>query len=144
MHNPGGKYKDSASRTRDEVYAQMSTGEKLRHWGSENRYPLLGASWLASITIASILVGRSPYLTYTQKFAQARVYAQGLTIALFIASAAIEIGDRSEGKGRWETVKVIDPNDPEHKKLIERRIHREQYEGEDLWKGTHSCCLSIL
>ena len=113
----------------------MTTFEKLKSWGSDNRYPILGASWLASITIAGLLVGRSPYLTSTQKFAHSRLYAQGLTIALLVTSAAIEIGDRNEGKGRWETVKILDPDDPEHKKLIEKRIHREEYAGEDLWKG---------
>jgi hypothetical protein len=30
---------------------------------------------------------------------------------------------------------VVDPNDPEHKRLIEKKIHKEEYEGQDLWKG---------
>ncbi len=30
---------------------------------------------------------------------------------------------------------VLDPNDPEHKKLIEKKIHHEDYEGQDLWMG---------
>ena len=39
-----------------------------------------------------------------------------------------------EGEGRWETVKIIDPNDPEHKNVIEKKIHHEAYAGEDQWK----------
>lgn len=66
---------------------------------------------------------------------QARVYAQGLTLAVLVATAAFEVGDASKGKGRWETVMVLDPNDPEHKHLIEKKIHHEAYEGEDLWRG---------
>jgi len=65
---------------------------------------------------------------------QARVYAQGLTLAVLIATAAFEVGDASKGKGRWETVMILDPNDPEHKHMIEKRIHHEAYEGEDLWR----------
>lgn len=84
--------------------------------------------------IALGLVGRNPYLSRAQKLVQARVYAQGLTLAVLIATAAFEVGDASKGKGRWETVQIIDPNDPEHKHLIEKRIHHEAYEGEDLWR----------
>jgi hypothetical protein len=32
-------------------------------------------------------------------------------------------------------VMILDPNDPEHKHMIEKRIHHEAYEGEDLWRG---------
>lgn len=87
------------------------------------------------MAIALGLVGRNPYLSTQQKLVQARVYAQGLTLAVLIATAAFEIGDRNEGQGRWETVKIIDPDDPEHKHLIEKKIHHESYAGEDQWKG---------
>ncbi len=85
--------------------------------------------------IAMALVGRNPYLTTAQKIVQARVYAQGLTVALMGATAAFEISDKNKGEGRWETVKILDPNDPEHKRIIEKKIHHESYEGEDLWRG---------
>lgn len=106
------------------------------HWGKENRYPIVGVSWVASMAIALGLVGRNPYLSTQQKLVQARVYAQGLTLAVLIATAAFEIGDRSEGQGRWETVQILDPDDPEHKHMIEKKIHHESYAGEDQWKGT--------
>lgn len=108
------------------------------HWGKENRYPIVGISWVASMAIALGLVGRNPYLSTQQKLVQARVYAQGLTLAVLIATAAFEIGDRNEGQGRWETVKILDPDDPEHKHMIEKKIHHESYAGEDQWKGTNT------
>jgi hypothetical protein len=80
------------------------------------------------------IVGRNPYLTGQQKLVQARVYAQGLTMAVVIASLALEGNDSAKGKGRWETVKVLDPNDPEHKHVIEKKIHHEKYAGEDQWR----------
>ena len=85
--------------------------------------------------IALALVGRNPYLTTSQKIVQARVYAQGLTLAVLVATAAFEIGDKNQGEGRWETVKILDPDDPEHKHMINKRIHHESYAGEDLWRG---------
>jgi hypothetical protein len=63
------------------------------------------------------------------------MYAQGSTLAVLLASFAVEANDANKGKGRWETIKVIDPNDPEHKHLIEKRIHHERYPGEDQWRG---------
>lgn len=80
------------------------------------------------------IVGRSPYLTTQQKLVQARVYAQGLTMAVVILSLAFETTDSAAGKGRWETVKVLDPNDPTHKHMIEKKIHHERYAGEDQWR----------
>ena len=104
-------------------------------WGRENRYPIVGVSWVASMAIALGLVGRSPYLSTSQKIVQSRVYAQGLTLAVLVATAAFEIGDKGQGEGRWETVKIVDPNDPEHKHLIDKKIHHERYAGEDMWRG---------
>ena len=83
--------------------------------------------------IALGIVGRNPYLSGQQKLVQARVYAQGLTVAVLLASFALEANDAGKGKGRWETVKVLDPNDPTHKHMIEKRIHHERYQGEDQW-----------
>ena len=87
------------------------------------------------MAVAFGLVNRNPYWTAAQKLVQARVYAQGLTLAVLVASFALEGNDMRTGKGRWETVKVLDPNDPEHKKMIEKRIHHEAYAGEDQWMG---------
>ena len=55
-------------------------------------------------------------------------------MAVVIASLAFETTDAGRGKGRWETVKVLDPNDPEHKHVIEKKIHHERYAGEDQWR----------
>ena len=103
-------------------------------WGRENRYSIVFVSWLASMGLALAIVGRAPMST-SQKVVQARVYAQGLTLAVLIVSAAFEMNDAKRGSGRWETVMVLDPNDPEHKHLIEKKVHKEEYEGQDLWKG---------
>ncbi|KAK4986390.1 Replication factor C, subunit RFC4, partial [Elasticomyces elasticus] len=58
----------------------------------------------------------------------------GLTLAVVVASLALEANDRNKGEGRWETVKVLDPDDPEHKNVIEKKIHHERYAGEDQWR----------
>lgn len=132
--DPQRQYRDNAHSDREAIRENKSYASKFMDWGQENRYSIVTASWVASMGIALGLVGRNPYLTKAQKLVQARVYAQGLTVAVLIASAIFEMGDASKGKGRWETIKILDPDDPEHKHIIEKRIHHEAYEGEDLWR----------
>jgi len=132
--DPSRKYKDQSTTAAETAEAQKSTFQKAKDWGRENRYSIVTASWVASMGTAFALVSRNKYLTGQQKLVQARVYAQGLTLAVLVATAAFETNDATKGKGRWETVKVIDPNDPEHKHMIEKKIHHEAYQGEDLWR----------
>jgi hypothetical protein len=136
--DPQRQYKDRATLDQEQIRANESLFQRAKDWGRENRYPIVTASWVASMGIALGLVGRNPYLSRAQKLVQARVYAQGLTLAVLVATAAFEVGDAQKGRGRWETVMVLDPNDPEHKHLIEKKIHHEAYEGEDLWRGMFS------
>ncbi|TGO38741.1 hypothetical protein BHYA_0068g00210 [Botrytis hyacinthi] len=132
--DPSRNYKDKSTLLLEQEKANETTVQRLKAWGKENRYSIVTASWVASMGIAFGMVSKNKYLTGAQKLVQARVYAQGLTLAVLVASAAFEMGDAKKGTGRWETVTVLDPNDPEHKHLIQKKIHHEAYEGEDLWR----------
>jgi len=127
-------YKDAAQQMAEKVRQNENASARLKDWGRQNRYSIVFTSWIAAMGIALALVNRNKYLTTSQKLVQARVYAQGLTLAVLIATAAFETADAKSGKGRWETVMVLDPNDPTHKHLIEKRIEKEDYEGQNLWK----------
>jgi len=130
--DPRRLYRDNSQRAQEILRENETAYERFMNYGREHRYSIVCASWLASLAVAFALVSRAPMST-PQKIVQARVYAQGLTLAVLIVSAAFEMNDAKSGKGRWETVMVLDPNDPEHKHLIEKRIHKEEYEGQDLW-----------
>jgi hypothetical protein len=130
--DPKANYQDASQRAQQIVRENESAYKRFMDWGRENRYSIVFASWVASMGIAMALVSRAPMST-SQKVVQARVYAQGLTLAVLIVSAAFEVNDVKKGEGRWETVMVLDPNDPEHKHLIEKKVHKEEYEGQDLW-----------
>ncbi|KAL7620256.1 Replication factor C, subunit RFC4 [Parahypoxylon ruwenzoriense] len=133
-NNPMNFYVDEAQRAQAARREQETSLERFRTWGRENRYSIVFASWVAAMGIALGMVGRNRYLSTSQKIVQARVYAQGLTLAVLVATAVFETADAKSGTGRWETIKVVDPDDPEHKNLIEKRVHKEDYEGQDLWK----------
>ena len=133
--HPEEGYKDSAALLRAEQEAKRTNYERFMAFGKEYRYPIVGVSWALGMGISLGLVGRSPYLSAQQKLVQARVYAQTITIALLIATAVFEVGVSGKEEGRWETVKIVDPDDPTHKHLIEKKVHHERYEGEDQWRG---------
>ncbi|KAL1841967.1 hypothetical protein VTJ49DRAFT_6290 [Mycothermus thermophilus] len=128
-------YLEEAHRQIEDARLKQRTEmQRFLEWGRENRYTIVFVSWLAAMGAAMAIVGRSKYMSTSQKLVQARVYAQGLTLAVLIATAAFETADAKAGKGRWETVMVVDPEDPEHKRLVEKKVHKEDYEGQDLWK----------
>jgi len=87
-----------------------------------------------------VLVNRNKFLTGAQKIVQARVYAQFLTVGVLIATAAFEISDQRKGEGRYETVRYIDPKDPEHKRMLEKQVEKDSPSGgsgsgsDDMWK----------
>ncbi|KAH6692612.1 hypothetical protein F5X68DRAFT_59586 [Plectosphaerella plurivora] len=132
--DPMYNYKDEAQRTQELIRANESASDRFLAWGKKNRYSIVFGSWIASMAVSMAIVNRQKYLTGAQRLVQARVYAQALTVLVLVVTAVFEMNDAKKGEGRWETIKVIDPNDPEHKHLIEKRVHKEEYQGQDLWK----------
>lgn len=117
----------------NQIEAAKPRGQRMKEWATANRYGLLFGAWVVSMGGSWYLVNRNSVLSSAQKLVQARVYAQGLTVGLLVGSFALESGDALRGKGRWETVKILDPNDPTHKNMIEKKVHHERYQGEDQW-----------
>jgi Hypoxia induced protein conserved region len=129
------QYAEREKQRHAEEMLGKSWTERAMDFGRKERYKIVGGSWLASMVTAFAMVNRNKYLTGPQKLVQARVYAQFLTLGVLVASAAFEISDSKNDKGGlWETVKIIDPNDPEHKRIIEKREHKEEWEGQELWR----------
>ncbi|KAF3917201.1 hypothetical protein ABW20_dc0106359 [Dactylellina cionopaga] len=125
-------YQDQTARLLAENRSRMTASERAMDWGRENRYKIVGGSWVASMAGSLAFVYRDKYLSRAQKLVQARVYAQGLTLMVLLASAAFEITDARSGKNR-DIIMVPDPSDPTGQKMIEKKIHHERYQGEDLW-----------
>lgn len=137
------EFREREARQSQAERANKSFTERAMDFGKKERYKIVGASWIASMGIAFSLVNRNKYLSGTQKLVQARVYAQFLTLGVLVASAAFEISDSKKQQGRWETVRYVDPNDPEHKRMLEKKEFKEgdngeeghgQGAGDDLWK----------
>jgi len=136
QRNPLDRQRVEREKERSEAEVSgMSWTERAMDFGRKERYKIVGGSWLASMVASFALVNRNKYLSGPQKLVQARVYAQFLTLGVLVASAAFEISDSKNEEGKfWETVRVVDPNDPEHKRIIEKREHKEDWEGQELWR----------
>lgn len=67
----------------------------------EQKYKIASATFVASMVGSFILVGRNLYLTGKQKIVQARVYAQGLTLAVIVSLAAFKISDRRKRGAKY-------------------------------------------
>lgn len=116
-------FTERQARLRQEETAKMATMDRLKDFARREKYKIVGVTWLASIVGSFVLVGRNPYLTGQQKIVQARVYAQGLTLAVLCATAAFEIHDQRQGQGLLNTVKA-------KQKQTQKAAAKE----EDLWK----------
>ncbi|KAE8411030.1 hypothetical protein BDV36DRAFT_101273 [Aspergillus pseudocaelatus] len=130
-------YQNREQRLREESLQGMSFMERSLAWARKEKYTIVTATWVASMIGSFVLVGRNPYLSGQQKIVQARVYAQGLTLAVLVASAAFEISDQKKGKGILK--KKLEEQEAAGKgRVVEEepvRQHQQQNEGEgDLWK----------
>ncbi|KUL86863.1 hypothetical protein ZTR_05329 [Talaromyces verruculosus] len=133
--NVGLKYLgEREERLRREELSQMSLGNRIGAWAREEKYKIIGATWIASIVGSFVLVGRNPYLSGQQKIVQARVYAQGLTLAVMCASAAFEIHDQRKGQGLLDAAKKGREASKEVKNQPAESHHQRHDDNADLWQ----------
>lgn len=129
------EFQEREQRRMQEEKQGKTFTERAMEFGKKERYKIVAGSWVASMITAFALVNRNKYLTGQQKLVQARVYAQFLTLGVLVASAAFEINDSRNETGRYETVKYVDPSDPEHKRMLERKQEVPQGDsGDESWK----------
>ncbi|KAI5281504.1 hypothetical protein KEM54_003249 [Ascosphaera aggregata] len=117
-------YHEREMQLRQARMSQLSATDRVLEWCREKRYSIVGATWVASMVGSWVLVSRDKYLTGKQKIVQARVYAQGLTLAVLIASAAFEIADQRKAQAKADQAK----REGKPLKKEESRV------GTDMWK----------
>ncbi|RAL16837.1 HIG1 domain-containing protein [Aspergillus homomorphus CBS 101889] len=123
-------YQNRTERLRQEELAQLSTVDRLTAWAKREKYKIVGATWVASMVGSFAMVSRNKFLSSSQKIVQARVYAQGLTLAVLVASAAFEIHDQRKGKGILDKAKA-EKEEAQKQNSQELASHEETG---DLWK----------
>lgn len=123
-------YENREQRLRSEELSQLTMVDRAMLWARREKYKIVGVTWIASMIGSFVLVGRNPYLSGQQKIVQARVYAQGLTLAVLVASAGFEISDQRKGKG------ILDASKEQKKQAAVAQVQQEaaSENGGDLWK----------
>ncbi|OOG00863.1 hypothetical protein ASPCADRAFT_202696 [Aspergillus carbonarius ITEM 5010] len=127
-------YENREERLRQEELAQLSFTDRALQWARREKYKIVGATWVASMVGSFALVSRNKHLSGSQKIVQARVYAQGLTLAVLVASAAFEISERRARRaGLLEKAKEKKDQGVEKVKEVVEEV-QEGHETGDLWK----------
>lgn len=91
-------------------WESLTTTEKTVETLNGNKYPIITGLWAASMWGSWVVVNRDPLLTKTQKFVQARMYAQFLTVGLLLASMALSMYEENLEKTKGTKV-LMNPDD---------------------------------
>ena len=126
-------YENREQRLRDQELSSLSFVDRTVAWAKREKYKIVGVTWMASMIGSFALVGRNPYLSGQQKLVQARVYAQGLTLAVLVASAGFEIADQKKGKGILDAKKKAEAAEKGQKAAEVAQPEKHDQSG-DLWK----------
>ena len=126
-------YENREDRLHAEELRGMSFTDRAMAFARREKYKIVGATWVASMIGSFVLVGRNPYLSGQQKIVQARVYAQGLTLAVLCASAAFEISDQRRGRGMLDAAKKNKKEQLEDVSELQP-VHAGNKDEGDLWK----------
>ncbi|RHZ64281.1 HIG1 domain-containing protein [Aspergillus thermomutatus] len=127
-------YETREERLRQEELAGMSFIDRVTAFARREKYKIVGATWVASMIGSFAMVSRNPYLTGSQKIVQARVYAQGLTLAVLVASAAFEISDQRRGRGLLDAAKKGKKAAGDEKEAAPTPAAVHDPQSGDLWK----------
>lgn len=85
---------------------QSSGLRKTIDWIGDNKYKCIVAAWGATLGGCFWAVNRDRYLTKSQKIVQARVYAQGVTVIMLVASVLLSVSASKEEKIKEEAEKA--------------------------------------
>lgn len=123
MHGKGQYLESREELKREQALSQMSLTDRFLDFARRERYKIVGGSWVASMIGSWYYVNRQ-HLPATQKIVQARVYAQGITLAVLVATAAFEISEQKRAQREADELRRAHLGVPKH----------ERYEGENLWQ----------
>lgn len=89
-----------------------------------NKYKIIVGAWAASLGGSFYLINRDKLMTMSQKIVQARMYAQGLTVIILLATMAVSVSageqrrlDNEQEAQEWEKIAAA-----EEKREIEHHI----------------------
>lgn len=92
-------------------WGSLSVKDKFADWTARHQLSFVVGSWALAIAISGAIIMRDPHLPVRHKLVQARVWAQGLTLGVIIATGALTHSQRAKaaqmrkhGDNSWEDV----------------------------------------
>ncbi|KAF2158785.1 hypothetical protein M409DRAFT_30743 [Zasmidium cellare ATCC 36951] len=99
LHHPDRAYHQNLDTLQKELYRQQPLSQRLGNWATRNQYSVVFGSWAVCLGASWNLLNRNPYLTKPQKLVQARVFAQGLTVAMVVVALALQNHSKTAAHG---------------------------------------------
>ncbi|KAH9060877.1 hypothetical protein EDB87DRAFT_1612626 [Lactarius vividus] len=87
---------DSAKAREVSEWDGLSSSEKFSKWVARHQYQVILGSWATSMAVAGTIIMRDRHQSNSQKIVQARMWAQGLTIGILIATGIVTHSQRAE------------------------------------------------
>lgn len=89
----------------------LSVKDKFADWTARHQLSYVVGSWALAMAVSGAIIMRDPHLPVRHKVVQARVWAQGLTLGVIIATGALTHSQhakaaqmRKRGDHSWEDV----------------------------------------
>jgi hypothetical protein len=79
---------DDDEKARKKMWDQLTNVEKTHAWMKEHKLVSVLGSWAGSMVLSWLYIQTQP-MSFAQKLVQARVWAQGITVASMIGVAAL-------------------------------------------------------
>ncbi|KAL4081458.1 hypothetical protein V8B97DRAFT_30053 [Scleroderma yunnanense] len=77
-------------------WGTLTVKEKFADWVARHQLSFIAGSWAVAMTVAGAIIMRDPHLPVRHKVVQARVWAQGLTLGVIIATGALTHSQRTK------------------------------------------------
>lgn len=103
-------------------WASLNTKDKLAEWTAQHQLSVIVGSWALTMGLVGSKVLRDPLISMPNKIVQVRLWAQGLTIGVIIATAALTHSQRA----RAANMRKHSPDHTWVYLLDEQRIEKER------------------
>lgn len=119
QHYQYGEFSED-SKKKQEEYEHMNNWQKAKFLAGDNKYKLITGIWASSLAGSFYIINRDKLMTKSQKIVQARMYAQGLTVILLLATMALSVSAGEQRNTEWAAA------DQDWEKIVEAEEKREK------------------
>ncbi|GAB1517765.1 Respiratory supercomplex factor 2 [Rhizoctonia solani] len=124
------------------IHALSLQGRAL-HWAKENRFGIIGMSWVTAMAVSGGLVfARNRGVPFSQKIVQVRMYAQGVTIAVLLASAGLSAIHLPDEEALEKSEKARAPGEA-WKLMVVTKEQQEEAARATMWGGFRGAVLGL-